>query len=75
MKSGVVDIAEISDDINPQTKTMLKSIKKSIIEELYHPFTGPIKDNQGMLRIEKETQISDENLYNIDWYVDNVHFE
>jgi hypothetical protein len=28
-----------------------------------------------MLRIEKNTQISDENLYNIDWYVDNVDFE
>jgi DNA-binding phage protein len=75
MKSGVVDIAEISDDINPQTKTMINSIKKSIIEDLFHPFTGPIADNKGMLRIEKNTQISDENLYNIDWYVDNVDFE
>ncbi|TGG87864.1 BMP family ABC transporter substrate-binding protein [Geotoga petraea] len=75
MKSGIVDIAEMGKDVNPQTKTMIESIKKSIVEELYHPFTGPIKDNKGMLRIERNTQISDENLYNIDWYVDNVDFE
>lgn len=75
MKSGVVDITDISDDFTPQTKTMLNSIKKAIKEELFHPFTGPIRDNEGLLRIEKNTQISDENLYSIDWFVDNIHFE
>ncbi len=75
MKSGVVDITEISDDLPPQTKTMINSVKKSIMEGFFHPFTGPIKDSEGLLRIKKETQINDENLYNIDWFVDNIHFE
>lgn len=75
MKSGVVDISEISDELPPQTKTMISSVKKSIIEGFYHPFTGPIKDSKGNLKIEKDTQISDEDLYDIEWFVDNVHFE
>ncbi len=39
---------------------------------LFDPFTGPIKDNKGVLRIMNGVRASYEILWNIDWFVSNV---
>lgn len=39
---------------------------------LFDPFTGPIKDNKGVLRIPAGVRASYEILWNIDWFVSNV---
>lgn len=39
---------------------------------LFDPFTGPIYDNKGNLRIEAGRRASHDELWTIDWYVDNV---
>lgn len=39
---------------------------------LFDPFTGPIKDNKGVLKIPTGVRASYEILWNIDWFVSNV---
>ena len=39
---------------------------------LFDPFTGPIYDNEGMLRIEDGRRGTHDELWTIDWYVDNI---
>ncbi len=39
---------------------------------LFDPFTGPIKDNQGILKIPAGVRASYETLWNINWFVSNV---
>ncbi|MFN3410768.1 MAG: BMP family ABC transporter substrate-binding protein [Exilispira sp.] len=39
---------------------------------LFDPFTGPIKDNKGILKIDRGVRASYELLWNIDWFVSNV---
>ncbi len=39
---------------------------------LFDPFTGPIKDNKGILKIPAGVRASYETLWNIDWFVSNI---
>lgn len=39
---------------------------------LFDPFTGPIKDNKGILKIATGVRASYDLLWNIDWFVSNV---
>ncbi len=45
-------------------------IKKGV--HVFDPFTGPIRDNKGKLRIKKGAQASKDDLLSITFYVDNV---
>jgi simple sugar transport system substrate-binding protein len=42
---------------------------------LFDPFTGPIYDNQGDLRIEAGRRGTHDELWTIDWYIDNIQGE
>lgn len=46
-----------------------------IVEGTHHPFTGPIYDTEGTLRLEKDEIITTEDILEMDWYVDNVEVE
>jgi len=39
---------------------------------LFDPFTGPIKDQAGTVRIEAGRRATHDELWTIDWFVDNV---
>jgi len=39
---------------------------------VFDPFTGPIYDNQGNLRVEAGRRMTHDELWTIDWFVDNV---
>ena len=39
---------------------------------LFDPFTGPIYDQDGKLRIEPGRRASHDELWTIDWFVDNI---
>lgn len=39
---------------------------------LFDPFTGPIKDQEGEVKIEAGRRASHDELWTIDWFVDNV---
>lgn len=50
--------------------TRLDQMKEETV--LFDPFTGPIFDNQGTLRFEVGQRGSHDDLWTINWYVDNV---
>jgi len=39
---------------------------------LFDPFTGPIYDQKGTLRLKPGERASHDMLWSIDWFVDNV---
>ena len=47
----------------------LRGIRSTI---LFDPFTGPIYDNEGTLRIESGRRGTHDELWTINWYVDNI---
>ncbi|MBC7320826.1 hypothetical protein H5T89_09290 [bacterium] len=40
--------------------------------EKFDPFTGPIKDQAGKVRIEAGRRATHDELWNMDWFVSNV---
>jgi len=76
INSGVVDIASLNNkNINTQLRSIIYSVRDNLINKKFNPFTGPIIDNKGIQRLSKNEEIRDEELFNIDWYVDNVYFQ
>jgi hypothetical protein len=43
-----------------------------IISDMYHPFTGPIIDSKGVIRVEENQTLTVDEILNIDWFVDGV---
>ncbi|AKI97428.1 BMP family ABC transporter substrate-binding protein [Kosmotoga pacifica] len=71
MADGIVDI-DISDLVPDTVKKLVSVFKDAIIEGKFHPFSGPIYDQDGNLRIPAGDVASDEELLSMDWFVDNV---
>ena len=47
-------------------------VKNSIAAGTLHPFTGPIKDQDGTERVAAGATMSDGDLLTMDWYVQGV---
>ena len=72
MESGVIDLYAAEDKLPSETMKLIKLMKKMIITDQYHPFTGPIKDVDGQIQVEEDEVLSAESILNMDWYADNV---
>nr|WP_286207967.1 BMP family ABC transporter substrate-binding protein [Clostridium caldaquaticum] len=71
----VVDIFYSKDAVPNETQKLVDLMKKMIINNSYHPFTGPIYDRAGNLKIERDESASYEQILSMDWFVDNVETE
>lgn len=73
--TGVVDIFYSDEEVPKDTQKLVNLLKTMIITGAYHPFTGPILDQQGNVRINSNESASHEEILSMDWYVDNVIVE
>lgn len=70
--SGVLDIYYSKDNIPLETQKLVEHMKRMVISNIYHPFTGPIYDNDGNLRIEPDEIATLDQILNMDWFVEGV---
>lgn len=75
METGVLDIYYSESYVPMETQKLVNIIRKIMVNNDYNPFTGPIYDNLGTLRIENENSSSNEDILTMDWFVDNVDAE
>lgn len=75
MAAGVLDIYYSRDFVPIETQKLVELMKRMIISSDYHPFTGPIYDSKGILRIENDSTASNEQILSMDWFVDNIEAE
>lgn len=75
MASGVLDLYCSTKYVPVETQKLIELMKKMLIENDYHPFTGPIYDKDGILRIENDDTASLDQILSMDWYVDNIEVE
>ena len=72
IKAGMVSLAPINPVV-PRDVIALAAEKEDAIKNgRFHPFQGPVKDQQGKVRIAEGTTISDEDLLKMEWYVQGV---
>lgn len=72
LADGIMDLAPFGDMVPQDVRDEVNAAKQSIIDGELQPFTGPIRDNQGELRVEEGETMSDEALLSFDWLVEGV---
>ncbi len=72
MDSEVLDIFYSTELVPTETQKLVNLMKKMIINNTYSPFTGPIYDQDGILRVEADAAASHEEILSMNWFADNV---
>ncbi|SKA88809.1 nucleoside-binding protein [Caloramator quimbayensis] len=72
LASGVLDIYYSKTHVPLDTQKLIELMKKMIANNDYHPFTGPVYDNNGNIRIAFDETASHEEILSMNWYADNV---
>ncbi len=72
IKSGMVEIAPYGDAVPADVRKLADEVKQSIADGSFHPFQGPIKNQQGKLVVKEGEVIPDKELAGLNWYVEGV---
>ncbi|MDI9350339.1 MAG: BMP family ABC transporter substrate-binding protein [Candidatus Symbiobacter sp.] len=72
MKEGMIRIAPMSSAVPKDVQTMVTGLADKIKAGTFHPFTGPVVDQDGKTRIPAGTTISDGDLNSMNYYVEGV---
>ena len=72
LDTGMVEMAPFNEaipkDVVDQAMAAIEGIKSGEL----HPFQGPVKDQEGNLRVKEGEVLSDGDLLSMDWYVEGV---
>jgi basic membrane protein A and related proteins len=72
LASGEVVIGPYNEKIPADVVAKAEAVKNGIIDGSIHPFSGPITDNAGTLRVEAGDIIDDGEFWAVDWYAEGV---
>lgn len=72
MADGEVVMSPYRDNVPEEVQAAAKAVEEGIIDGSLHPFTGPLYDQSGELRLAEGETMSDADLSVMDWYVDGV---
>ena len=76
MEEGIVKLADFSPLVKDRTKAAVGAAREKFLSREFDVFYGPIRDNQGNLRLATGESMSDYTLLNtLDWYVEGVSVE
>lgn len=72
LEDEIVALDELTDLAPEGAKDAIVAAKASIINEEFHVFEGPIKDQSGEIKVEAGETLTDEEMLNMMWFVDGV---
>ncbi|MBZ8135097.1 BMP family ABC transporter substrate-binding protein [Afifella sp. IM 167] len=72
IKEGLVGISPYNEIMPADVREAADKVKNDIAAGTLHPFTGPIKDQSGEVKIKDGETIPDADLLGMDWYVEGV---
>jgi basic membrane protein A len=76
MEDGIVKLGAFSNQVRNETKVAVKAANFRLVSREMDVFYGPIRDNQGNMRVEAGEAMSDQALLTkFDWYVEGVSVE
>lgn len=70
--AGVVDIFYSKELVPIDTQKLVELMKRMIKNNTYHPFTGPIYNQQGEIKVQADEIATHEQILTMDWFVDSV---
>lgn len=72
MDSGIVDFFYSARHVPGETCKLIDLLKKSIKAGTYHPFTGPIYDSNGKMRVKPGETATHDDIITMNWLADIV---
>ncbi|MGD8966761.1 MAG: BMP family ABC transporter substrate-binding protein [Anaerolineae bacterium] len=69
---GIMDLAPFGEMVPEEVQDEANAAKEQIVSGDLHPFTGPISDNEGELRVAEGERMTDEALLSFNWLVEGV---
>jgi simple sugar transport system substrate-binding protein len=72
MKEGMIEVAPLNAAVPADVAKLFEEKKAAIKAGTFHPFSGPIKDQAGTVRIPAGQTITEDELWSLKWYVEGV---
>jgi simple sugar transport system substrate-binding protein len=72
MKEGMNDFVNINSVVPAAARKLVDEKKAQIVAGRFHPFTGPIKGNDGSIKVPAGKTLTDKEVDAINWYVEGV---
>lgn len=72
MKDGIVKLAPLTENAPAEAQEAVEKAKKEIMEGTEKIFVGPLKDQEGNLKVEDGVAMTDKELLSMDWFVAGV---
>jgi simple sugar transport system substrate-binding protein len=72
IKDGFIKLAPFNAAVPKDVQDQVKKVEADIAAGKFHPFTGPVKDNDGKERIASGKTLDDATLNKMDYYVEGV---
>ena len=72
MAENIIDLGPYGPMVAEDTKALIAKKKEEIIKGSWDVFTGPIKDQQGSLKVENGQKMSDKDMLEFNWFVQGV---
>ena len=72
MKEGMVQVVAPNAEVPPKVAALFQKKKAEIVSGKFHPFSGPITDVDGKVRVEANKAISEDELWQMKWYAAGI---
>ncbi|MEH2135799.1 BMP family ABC transporter substrate-binding protein [Nostoc sp.] len=72
---GMVDISPMNQVIPGDVQQLVNAKRDEFIQGVAHPFDGPVKDQEGVVRVPKGKVLDDRGQLAMDWYVEGIEGE
>jgi simple sugar transport system substrate-binding protein len=72
MKEGMIELSPLNAAVPPDVAQVFEQTKAAIREGKFHPFAGPVKLQDGSVKVPEGQVISDEDLWGMKFYVEGV---
>ncbi|NOX35523.1 MAG: BMP family ABC transporter substrate-binding protein [Deltaproteobacteria bacterium] len=72
IKDGMIKLAPISKKVPADVVELVKKTQKSIADGSFHPFTGPIRRQDGKLLVKAGKHLTDKDLLGMNYYVEGI---
>ncbi|MDR3540838.1 MAG: BMP family ABC transporter substrate-binding protein [Desulfosporosinus sp.] len=69
---GIIDITPFSAKVDKDFQATVTAKRQDIIDGKFDPFSGPISDQSGNLKVKEGDKATDQMLLSIDWFVKGV---
>jgi basic membrane lipoprotein Med (substrate-binding protein (PBP1-ABC) superfamily) len=72
MKDGMNDLVSVSNALPDAAKKLVAQKKADIVSGKFHVFAGPIKAQDGSIKVAAGKTLTDKEIDAIDWYAEGV---